>query len=81
MRGCMDPNQMLHLSSRLPSHSMYGCMRSRLRSVSRSLMKKSVSSGLATHSMQQQSRVMASFPLAVNLSPTCSACRHACRFI
>ena len=44
-------------------------------------MKKSVSSGLATHSMQQQSRVMASFPLAVNLSPTCSACRHACRLI
>lgn len=39
-------------------------------------MKKSVSSGLATHRMEQQSRVLASLPLAVNRSPTCSTCRH-----
>ncbi len=35
-------------------------------------MKKSVSSGLATHRMEQQSRVVASLPLAVNRSPTCN---------
>lgn len=37
-------------------------------------MKKHVSSGAATHSIGQQSLVAASFPLLVNLSPTCSAC-------
>ena len=35
------------------------------------LTKKSVSSGLATHKIEQQSRVAESLPLSVNLSPTC----------
>ena len=44
-------------------------------SLSSMLTKKSVSSGLATHKMEQQSRVAESFPLSVNLSPTCRPCR------
>ena len=36
--------------------------------------KKSVSRGLATHKMEQQSLVATSLPDCVNLSPTCSAC-------
>ena len=40
-------------------------------------MKKPVSSGAATHKIEQQSRVALSFPLAVNRSPTCSVCTHS----
>lgn len=43
-------------------------------SLSSMLTKKSVSSGLATHRMEQQSRVAESLPLSVNLSPTCRPC-------
>ena len=38
-------------------------------------MKKSVSAGLATQTMEQQSRVAESLPLSVKRSPTWSACR------
>ena len=38
------------------------------------LTKKSVSSGFATHRIEQQSRVAESLPLSVNLSPTCNPC-------
>ena len=44
-------------------------------SLSSMLTKKSVSSGLATHKIEQQSRVAESLPLSVNLSPTCRPCR------
>ena len=55
-------------------HSMYGVSLCVRMSASNILTKKSVSSGLAAQMMQQQSRVAASLPVAVNLSPTCRAC-------
>jgi hypothetical protein len=48
-------------------------------SLSRILMKNAVSSGLATHRMEQMDRAALSLPLLVNRSPTCSVprCAHA----
>ncbi len=47
----------------------------RLRiSCSSNLMKKSVSSGFATHKIEQQSLTALSLPLWVNRSPTCKTC-------
>ena len=39
-------------------------------------MKKSVSSGFATHKIEQQSLTALSLPLCVNLSPTCKTCHN-----
>ncbi len=64
----------LTLLNALNFHSMYGVSLCARISASSILTKKSVSSGLAAQMMQQQSRVAASLPVAVNLSPTCSAC-------
>lgn len=58
-------------------YSMYACCDSESMSSRSMSTKKCVSSGAATHRMEQQSRVALSLPLAVKRSPTCSVCTHS----
>ena len=58
-------------------YSIYGWALEARMSLSSMLTRKSVSSGFATHKIEQQSLVAESLPLSVNLSPTWRPCSQA----